>query len=352
MKIVKRIVQGIGILIGIVVVYLVIVTFAPGFSAPEQPLGVGREHQLIQAIDATALRSRKDVNFDVNGTTVRAWLYLPDNLSAPVPCIVMATGFGGTKDFLLEPYAVRFQEAGYAALLFDYRHFGESDGEPRQLIWAPFQLEDYEGAIAYARSLTEIDPARIALWGTSFSGGHVLVTAANDHNIACVSAQIPGLDPLAAAETESEEDSIEQFLLMFMHAQRDMLRHRLGLAPHTIPIVGKPGTLALLTAPGAHGDFGKLVPENYVNEACARFFLRSMTYRPVEYARDVRSPVLLQIADHDSIIPKNAADETIKVLGDYADVKHYPIGHFDIYIGENFERSVSDQLDFFKKHLS
>ena len=136
-----------------------------------------------------------------------------------------------------------------------------------------------------------------------------------------------------------------------MHAQRDMLRYRLGLAPYKIPLVGKPGTIALMTAPGAHEDFGKLVPENYVNEACARFFLRALTYRPVEYAQDVRCPVLLQIADHDSIIPKNTADETIKALGDYANVKHYPIGHFDIYIGENFERSVSDQLDFFKKHL-
>ena len=351
MKIVKRIVQGIGIFIGLIVLYLAIVTFAPGFSVPEQPLGVGREKQLVQAIDVPASLTRKDVSFDVNGTTVRAWLYLPEDLSAPVPCIVMATGFGGTKDFLLEPYAVRFQEAGYAALLFDYRHFGESDGEPRQLIWAPSQLEDYEGAIAYARSLKEIDPAKIALWGTSFSGGHVVVTAAKDHKIACVSAQVPALDPLVAAEVDSEEEGIGHFLLMFMHAQRDMLRYRFGLAPHTIPIVGKPGTIALSTAPGAYEDFGELVPDNYINAACARFFLRALTYRPVEYAQDVRCPVLLQIADHDSIIPKNTADETIKKLGDYANVKHYPIGHFDIYIGENFERSVSDQLDFFKQHL-
>ena len=141
MKIVKRIFQGIGILIGIVVLYLAIVTFAPGFSVPEQPLGVGREQQLTQEIDVTASRSRKDVNFDVNGTTVRAWLYLPEDLSTPVPCIVMANGFGGTRDFLLEPYAIRFREAGYAAELdlgkeaaSDLRWTVDIRGEPPRFI--------------------------------------------------------------------------------------------------------------------------------------------------------------------------------------------------------------------------
>jgi len=66
-----------------------------------------------------------------------AWLYLPLHQPAPFPCIIMGNGLGGTKDTGLEPYAIRFQNAGFAVLVFDYRYFGESEGTPRQLIWIP-----------------------------------------------------------------------------------------------------------------------------------------------------------------------------------------------------------------------
>src|SRR6478736_7100503 len=90
------------------------------------------------------------------------------------PCVVLAHGFAGTVDSGLLPYTERFAAAGLDALAFDYRHFGESAGEPRQLLSIPRQLEDYAAAVAHARSLPGVDPERIVLWGTSFSGGHVV----------------------------------------------------------------------------------------------------------------------------------------------------------------------------------
>ena len=349
MKIVKRILQGIGILIGIIVIYLAIVGFAPGFSVPKQRLEKAK--QLTREVDAKPSWSRKDVSFKVKETSLSAWLYLPENLTVPVPCIIMGHGFGGTKDTGLEPYAIRFLEAGFAVLIFDYRHFGKSHGEPRQLIWIPSQLEDWLAAIKYARGLKEIDPARIALWGTSFSGGHVIVTAAKDKKIACISAQCPGLDGHASGEMYLKREGIGHLLRMIMHGQRDMVRSWFGLSPHKIPLVGKPGSIAFMTTSDAYENFGKLAPENFINEACARILLRAGEYRPVKYAKNVRCPVLLQICDKDSLLPKSAAEETENELGKYAEVKHYPIGHFDIYIGNNFEKAVSDQLNFFKKHL-
>jgi fermentation-respiration switch protein FrsA (DUF1100 family) len=251
----------------------------------------------------------------------------------------------------LEDYAIRFQEAGFASLLFDYRHFGGSEGEPRQLIWIPHQLEDWEAAINYARSLRGIDPTRIALWGTSMSGGHVIVIAAKDNKIACVSAQCPGLDGRTSAEILFRKESIGYNLRMIMHGQRDLVRSWFGLSPHKIPIVGEPGSIALMATSDAYDIFGKLAPENFINEACARIIIRGDKYRPVKHAQYVRCPVLLQICDKDSLLPISAAEETAKILGKYAEVKHYPIDHFDIYMGDNFEKSVSDQIDFFRKHL-
>jgi len=345
-----RILQGIGILIGMAFVYAAIVTLVPGFSVEKQPLREGMG-TTTEREEAAAPPYRQEVSFPVKGVTVRAWLYLPEELSTPVPCVVMGNGFGGTKDMLEEQYAVPYREARFAVLAFDYRHVGESDGEPRQLLWIPYQLEDYTGAVAYVRSRKEIDPARVALWGTSLSGGHVIVTAAKDHNVACAVAQCPGLDGRASAHRLLERLGIGHMLKMIVHGQRDIFRSWVGLSPHKLPIVGKPGSMALMSSQEAYELFKKYAPENYVNEACARILVRGDKYRPVNYAKDVRCPVLLQVCEHDQIIPKSAAEETEKRLGKYANAVYYPIGHFDIYKGEHFEKALNDQLAFLRKHL-
>jgi pimeloyl-ACP methyl ester carboxylesterase len=339
--------QIIGIIIGIIVLYLLIVTFSPGFSVPEQRLGKAK--QMTKEVRTKPSQSRKDVSFKVKGTSISAWLYVPEDLSTSVPCIIMGHGFGGTKDMIMESYALRYQEAGFAVLAFDYRHFGESEGEPRQLVLISYQLEDYTAAIAYARGLDEIDSARIALWGTSASGGYGIVIAAKDKNIACVVAQCPGLDHRASEQMFRKKLGIGHILRLFVHGQRDMGRSRLGLSPHKIPIVGKPGTMAFFPISDAYDGYRKLASKNFINEVCARVILRSHGFRPDKHIRDVRCPVLIQICDYDSLAPISARTE--KELRKYAEVKHYPIGHFDIYTGENFEKSVSDQIEFFKKHL-
>jgi fermentation-respiration switch protein FrsA (DUF1100 family) len=340
---------GFGILVGIIVLYFMIVTFIPIIQAPQQTIEITGLAPAPAGTRRPALR--QDVSFDVKGSSVRAWLYLPDNRSSQVACIVMAHGFGGVKDALLENYAVRFQEAGFAALVFDYRFFGQSGGEPRQLVWIPYQLEDWSAAIAYVRSREEIDPAKVALWGTSLSGGHVIVTAAKDKKIACVSAQCPGLDGRAAGKMAVKRLGIGHILIMMVHGQRDFFRSWFGLSPHKIPLVGKPGSIAGMNTQEACDFIQQHAPPGFVNEICARIILRGDKYRPVRHARDVRCPVLLQICEHDRLIPITAAEETAKDLEKLAQVIKYPIGHFDIYTGDNFEKAVSDQLEFFKKHL-
>jgi len=258
---------------------------------------------------------------------------------------------GGPRIWGLERYALQYQEAGYAVLVFDYRHFGQSGGEPRQLLWIPYQLEDWAAAIKYARSLKKIDPGKIALWGTSLSGGHVIVTAAQDNRIACVVAQCPGLDGHASGEMVLKRVGIGHGLRLVMHGQRDLMRSLFGLSPHKIPIAGKPGTISCLNTPDAYDGYRELVPDTFINEVCARILIRGDKYRPVKQAKHVRCPVLLQVCEHDTIIPRSAAEETEKQLGKYAEAIYYPIGHFDIYIGDNFEKAIGDQLGFLKKHL-
>jgi acetyl esterase/lipase len=253
---------------------------------------------------------------------------------------------------LLEQYATRYQEAGFAVLVFDYRHFGESEGQPRQLIWIPSQLEDYRAAVEYARSLEGIDPAKIALWGTSLSGGHVIAASARDKRIACAIAQCPWLDGFVAAKAASKMQSIGKGLRMVVHGQRDLVRSWFGLSPHKIPIVGRAGSMAILPFSQAYEAFADIAPEGFINEACARILIRMDKYRPINKAGSVRCPVLLQICDMDEPVPFKAIDEAAAKMGAQSEVKHYPIGHFDIYMGENFEKAIKDQLIFFTEHLT
>jgi fermentation-respiration switch protein FrsA (DUF1100 family) len=348
MTAVITVLQIIGVVVGVFAFYLLVVALLPGFSVPKQPLEAAVPSRPREAMPPG---SRTDVSFQVNGTSLSAWLYLPDDLTAPVPCVVMGNGFGGTKDMLLESYALRFQKAGLAALVFDYRHFGDSEGEPRQLVWIPYQLQDYAAAVAYARGLEEINPTRIALWGTSASGGHVIVAAARDQSVACVVAQCPGLDGRAAALEGYRKVGVKNGLRLIVHGQRDLVRSWLGLSAHKIPIVGRSGSIACMPVDDAYEGYASIASQSFVNEVCARITIRGDKYRPVTKAKKVRCPVLLQVCENDELAPVSAAEETAEKLGDLAEVRRYPIGHFDIYIGANFERSVSDQLEFLLKHL-
>jgi len=349
LKIVKRILLVIFAFVVAVCLYLLIIAVIPGLEAPPQPLK--NAARLTAAASSKQHPAKFDVSFSVRDTLVSAWLYLPADKFVPAPCIIMAHGLGGTRAMGLGDYALRFQEAGFAVLVFDYRYFGESAGKPRQLIWIADQLEDWAVAVSYARSRKEINPDKIALWGTSLSGGHVLVTAAQDKRIACVTAQCPGLDGREAAEMAFAGQTISHSLRLLMHGQRDLVRSWLGLSPHKVPIVGKPGTIALLTAGKAYDAFVKLAPDDFINEACARIIIRGDKYMPIKYAPDIRCPVLLQLCEKDEIVPPASGEETGRILGKYADIRRYPIGHFDIYFGENLAKSISDQIAFYKKYL-
>lgn len=338
-----------GILIGLIILYLIFVIFFPGFDVAKQPLQVSISDTGINNFKPP--ESRREVSFEVSGTLINAWQYMPENISIPVPCIIMSNGFGGTKDMLLESYASRFIKAGIAVLAIDYRYFGESEGEPRQLFLISKQLEDCSAAIEYARGMKNIDPDRIAMWGTSASGGYGIIIAARDKKIACVCGQCPALDSHTDGKLAVKREGIWFFLRLFMHAQRDMGRSRFGLSAHKIPIVGKPGSIAMVNAPGVMEGYSKLAGPGFINEACTRGMLRTHGFNPVDYAKDVQCPVLLQACEKDNLVSLNSVIKTAKKLGEYAEVKKYPIGHFDIYTGENFEKSVTDQITFFRKHL-
>ncbi|MDV6011308.1 alpha/beta fold hydrolase [Haloechinothrix sp. LS1_15] len=289
----------------------------------------------------------RDFTFTVGDTVCAAWLYRPDG-SGEHPVVVAAHGFTGTRELALDAYAERFAEAGFGVLLFDYRSFGASAGEPRQLLDIGNQLDDWREAIAAARALDWADPERVALFGSSFSGGHVVTLAAEDRRIAAIVAQCPFSDGLATLRATP----VRHGLRMSGHALRDQLAALFGGSPHYVPAVADPGEPGMMTTPDAKAGMEALVPAQttWRNQVAARIALRLPLYRPGRDAAKVACPALWCVTDHDTLCP---AENTVRWArrAPRAEILRYPIGHFDIYTGEHFERAVTDQIAFLTRHL-
>ncbi|HLB21023.1 MAG TPA: alpha/beta hydrolase [Solirubrobacteraceae bacterium] len=268
------------------------------------------------------------------------------------PCVVMAHGFAGTMDSGLIPFAERFAEAGLDALVFDYRHFGASEGEPRQLLSIRRQLEDYAAAIAFARRLDEVDAGRIVVWGSSYSGGHVVPVAVADGEVAAVISQVPAMDGVATMVNAVRRSGVAGMARLTATALGDLLASLRGREPVTAPAVGAPGRVAFMTTPDAEPGMRAVAGPSWRNEVAARIALQAGAYRPGLQADRLPCPILVQIADRDSVAPPQAAQDAAWRATGRAEVRTYPIGHFDIYTGRPFEQAIADQLHFLRRHLS
>jgi uncharacterized protein len=290
--------------------------------------------------------TRLDVAFPSSGDECRAWLFMPD--AERPPLVILGHGLGATREYGLEPFAGRFADAGIAALAFTYRHFGDSGGQPRQLLDIDRQLDDWAAALAYARSLDQIDTARIALWGTSFGGGHVLVAAERDGDVAAVVSQCPFTDGLAATRAASPRSVVRAIV----PALRDEVARLRNKPPVLVPLVGPHGSAALMTSPDSEPGYRALIPPDgdFHNGVAARFMLRVGLHRPGRSARKVKAPILFCICDTDAVAPAETALR-YAATAPRGEVKRYPVGHFDIYLGEPFDHAVGDQTEFLVRHL-
>ncbi len=295
--------------------------------------------------DPTATRA--DVSFSVEGERCAAWLYRPDG-EAPAPCVILAHGFGATREMRLDAFAERFAAAGFAALVFDYRHFGASEGEPRQLLDIGRQLADWAAAVAWIREQPGIDPDRIALWGSSFSGGHVIATAAGDPRLAAVLAQVPFVDGLATLRLLPPLTALR----LTLAGLRDEYRRRRGRRPFTVGIVGPPGAVAAMTSPDAEPGYRALIPPGvaFNDRVAAGIALRLALYRPARKASQVRCPLLISVGSEDAITPPEPARRAAGAAP-RGELIEYPIGHFEAYQGAAFERAVADQTAFLGRVL-
>ena len=307
------------------------------------------------ADELTSGTTIETISFDSHGTRCEAWYLRAGNdeltTSRGRPCVVMAHGFGATRDAGLLPFAEHFAAAGADVLVFDYRGFGTSDGTLRQDVDHRRHREDYHAAIVAARARRGVDPSRIALWGSSYSGGHVIAVAADDQRIAAVVSQGAAMDGLAALFMVRDESGTGKTMALTRAGLRDAARAVRGRSPELVPIVGPPGSAAVISAVGAEAGYRNIMGPTFRNEMCARGILRIATNRPVTRAGDVTCPVLVVVAEKDNIAPVKAVHKVAAKLP-HSETISFPVGHFDIYVGEVFERSVRAQVEFLRRTLA
>lgn len=297
-------------------------------------------------------KHRTDLSFTSSHGTCQAWHYRPDNpANTRQPCIVMAHGMGGTRDAGLEPFAESFVAHGFAVFVFDYLYFGASSGDPRQLFSIKQQLADWRNAIACARQLPGVDPKKIALWGTSLSGGHVITIASCDPEIAAVSALAPMLDGRAGSRQYLRLAGLLRTMQFTATCLSDRLRAWLDMSPRHIPLIDPNGGLAVMPGRDAADGCRSIVPPNWRNEICPRYALALRTYRPINLMTKITCPVLIQICEHDELVANRPILTMTKADGGCTDVIQHPCGHFDVYYGLHFQNALENQIQFFKRTL-
>jgi dienelactone hydrolase len=296
---------------------------------------------------------RKDIEFKTeDGVTLRGWHYVPDNASGPVPTIVMAHGFSAVKEMYLDRFAEAFAAAGLAAVVFDNRNFGASEGEPRYEIDPWQQVRDYRNAITWAETLPQTDPKRIGIWGSSYSGGHVMVVGALDRRVKCVVAQVPLASGHRNARRLIRADYLAGVQAMFDDDRRARMK---GEPPAMIPVVAEdPAAPSALPTPDSWTWFtetGNSRAPSWHNEVTLRSVEMFTEYEPISYVKYVSpTPMMIVVALGDVLTVSDLALEAYEEALGPKRLVTLSGGHFDAYT-DDFDASSEPAVEWFCEHL-
>jgi pimeloyl-ACP methyl ester carboxylesterase len=291
---------------------------------------------------------REEVNFASGEESCTATLFRPAGADAPVPCVAMGSGLSCVRDQGMNDFAERLAAAGFAALSVDYRHFGDSSGEPRGLVSGARQREDLRAALAYARSRPDLDPDRLVLWGYSLGGGNVQAVALEEPGLAaaiCVAPVVSGMRSLLHV------GGVRHVARLMGAGLRDGLRTLRRAEPYRVPAAGPPGSLAALNSPDSAPGYAAITPpgSTWSNALCARVAL-APPYNLARKVRRIPCPTLYCLTEDDDVNPP-ALGKLAAERAPLGELCLYPGGHFDPFLGGNLDRMATDQVEFLQRHM-
>ncbi len=280
------------------------------------------------------------MEFVSHGAVLRGWLYQaaePQGASKPGPAIVMAHGLSAVREMFLDSYAAAFAAAGFPTLAYDHFGFGASDGDPRQCPAPSLQLEGYRDAVAWLGSQPGVDSGKLGIWGSSFSGGEVIVLASEGLPIGCAVAQVPFLGEGGPDLPSGALGVITEALVQ-------------GRDDATLPAVtSKPDGMGVMYEDDAYHWFSRVAAErapNWRNEIRLSGLIEP--FRPIDCVGDSKMPLLLVVATDDRLTPPGPLRD-LPVPGN-VEIVEIRGGHFDAY-ESGFDKSASVAIGWFQRHL-
>jgi dienelactone hydrolase len=294
--------------------------------------------------------ARLDVPFESGDARCAGWFYRPAR-GEDLPVVVLAPDLTARRTWRLPRVARRLAERGVGAFAFDYRHFGDSGGEPRRLFDPAAQADDLAAAVDRVRRLDRVVADRVAVWGTGLGGGHAVEVAARADPAGVVAAA-PLLDGKATVSHVLKAGGVGHAARVGLAVARDLGRKYTRRSPHELRFVGDPDEFALLTRPGVKRALLSLIPadEEWRNRIPARGLLALRGYRPLDAAGDVDCPAFVLDATEDEVLPDGPVDDFVAAVDDVTRVRE-PVGHFDVLRGDTFDRVLDRELAFLDDHL-
>jgi pimeloyl-ACP methyl ester carboxylesterase len=289
----------------------------------------------------------EQLEFHSNGIRCAAWLTLPE-AQEPHPAVVLVHGLGATHDMMLAQYEQHFAAAGIAVLAFDYRYAGASEGKPRQHISMQSQRNDVEAALTFLTARRDIDATRVGLWGTSLGAMNVVRVAAGRSDLAAAVVQCPIVHGPGAARNLG----LRGALRLTPAIVADALRAATRRGRRYVPIVGPPGSDAMVTAPGAEAGWNSTVAPGatFDNRIAAADAVALVVTSALRQARHVTAPMLVCVCDRENLVdPRCAAMLARRAPNGVA--RHYDSDHFAIYHPPLVSDVLADQTAFLKEHL-
>ena len=293
---------------------------------------------------------RVKVRFPSGDTECSAWHYPGTNGA----CVIMAGGFAVTKEPGTDLFGSIFRDAGFSVLAFDYRRIGESGGEPRQVLPIRDQLADWDAAISCAGELPDVDPHRLAVWGFSASGGHVLLVAARNPAVAAAIAQTPNASGRAAAQNAARHQRLPALMRLSGRGFLDVVGGLFGLAPRLVPLAGEPGHVAVVTTPDALDGDRALNPDNrypdWQQAVAARSALRLGFYEPGRAAQRISCPLLVVVCDNDQTALVRPGLRVAE-RAPRAELVRLPGGHYAPFLDAH-DAAAEAEVSFLRRHLA
>lgn len=288
-----------------------------------------------------SMTERQDVTIPANGIELAGWFYPAGQGVEAAPIVVMSHGLSAIRRMNLDAVARDLNAAGLAVLLYDHRSFGDSGGSPRQEAdpWA--QVRDMRDAISFARTLPGVDPARLGIWGTSYSGGHVLTVAALDRRVKAVVSQVPFTHGERTFGSWVPEKARARLMQRFMD---DRAARYAGAEPETVPA-------AIEGTETAEWVAETDVEGKYVNALTLRSLEMLREYEPHSFvSRIAPTPLLMVIAENDTQTPTAWQKEAFALAEEPKQMLALPCRHYDPYSSHR-EAAAGAARDWFLKHL-